>query len=92
VSPTRDSKARTRLGVYESKAGQSRHTLASFVVDDVRDTVSQLQGNGVVFEEYDMPGMKAEAEAMPPTDERDAEVLVQLGIGSSAIVPTRSPS
>jgi catechol 2,3-dioxygenase-like lactoylglutathione lyase family enzyme len=48
----------TKLGVYESKAaGQSRHTLASFVVKDVRDTVSQLQANGVVFEEYDMPGM-----------------------------------
>jgi hypothetical protein len=29
---------------------------------------------------------------MPATAERDAEVLVQLGIGSSAIVPTRSPS
>jgi len=51
----------TKLGAYESKsAGQSRHTLASFVVDDVRATVSELQGNGVVFEEYDMPGMKTE--------------------------------
>jgi catechol 2,3-dioxygenase-like lactoylglutathione lyase family enzyme len=51
----------TKLGVYESNAaGQSRHTLASFVVDDVRDTVSQLKANGVVFEEYDMPGMKTE--------------------------------
>jgi catechol 2,3-dioxygenase-like lactoylglutathione lyase family enzyme len=51
----------TKLGVYESKsAGQSRHTLASFVVDDVRATVSELQGRGVVFEEYDMPGMKTE--------------------------------
>jgi len=51
----------TKLAVYESKsAGQSRHTLASFVVDDVRATVSELQENGVVFEEYDMPGMKTE--------------------------------
>jgi catechol 2,3-dioxygenase-like lactoylglutathione lyase family enzyme len=51
----------TKLGVYESKwAGQSGHTLASFVVDDVRATVSQLRENGVVFEEYDMPGMKTE--------------------------------
>jgi catechol 2,3-dioxygenase-like lactoylglutathione lyase family enzyme len=51
----------TKLGVYESKwAGQSGHTLASFVVDDVRATVSQLRENGVVFEEYDMPEIKTE--------------------------------
>ena len=51
----------TKLGIYESAtAGQARHTLASFVVDDVRDTVDALKANGVVFEEYDMPGMKTE--------------------------------
>ena len=49
----------TKLGVYESKtAGQSRHTLASFVVDDVRAVVDALKAKGVTFEEYDMPGMK----------------------------------
>lgn len=51
----------TRLGVYVSgTAGQARHTLASFVVDDVRATVDELRGNAVVFEEYDTPGMKTE--------------------------------
>jgi catechol 2,3-dioxygenase-like lactoylglutathione lyase family enzyme len=51
----------TKLGVYESKtAGQSRHTLASFVVDDVRSVVDELKAKGVTFEEYDMPGMKTE--------------------------------
>ncbi|HXV32915.1 MAG TPA: VOC family protein [Gaiellaceae bacterium] len=51
----------TKLGVYESAtAGQARHTLASFVVDDVRATVAGLKANGVVFEEYDLPGMKTE--------------------------------
>jgi catechol 2,3-dioxygenase-like lactoylglutathione lyase family enzyme len=51
----------TKLGVYESKtAGQAKHTLASFVVDDVRAVVDGLKANGVVFEEYDMPGMKTE--------------------------------
>jgi catechol 2,3-dioxygenase-like lactoylglutathione lyase family enzyme len=51
----------TKLGIYESKtAGQARHTLASFVVDDVRAVVNALRANGVVFEEYDMPGMKTE--------------------------------
>jgi catechol 2,3-dioxygenase-like lactoylglutathione lyase family enzyme len=51
----------TKLGIYESAtAGQARHTLASFVVDDVRSVVDALKANGVVFEEYDMPGMKTE--------------------------------
>jgi catechol 2,3-dioxygenase-like lactoylglutathione lyase family enzyme len=51
----------TKLGVYESKtAGQSRHTLASFVVDDVRSVVNALKAKGVIFEEYDMPGIKTE--------------------------------
>jgi catechol 2,3-dioxygenase-like lactoylglutathione lyase family enzyme len=51
----------TKLGVYESKtAGQSRHTLSSFVVDDVRSVVDVLKAKGVTFEEYDMPGMKTE--------------------------------
>jgi predicted enzyme related to lactoylglutathione lyase len=51
----------TKLGIYESAtAGQARHTLASFVVDDVRAVVNALKANGVVFEEYDMPGMKTE--------------------------------
>ena len=51
----------TKLGVYVSAtAGQSRHTLASFVVDDVRAVVNGLREKGVVFEEYDLPGMKTE--------------------------------
>jgi catechol 2,3-dioxygenase-like lactoylglutathione lyase family enzyme len=51
----------TKLGVYESNtAGQSRHTLASFVVDDVRSVVDELKAKGITFEEYDMPGMKTE--------------------------------
>ena len=51
----------TRLGVYVSgTAGQARHTLVSFVVDDVRATVDELRGHGVVFDEYDTPGMKTE--------------------------------
>ncbi|HXV58645.1 MAG TPA: VOC family protein [Gaiellaceae bacterium] len=51
----------TKLGIYQSgTAGQARHTLASFVVDDVRATVDALKANGVVFEEYDLPGMKTE--------------------------------
>lgn len=63
----------TKLGIYESKtAGQARHTLASFVVDDVRAVVDALRANGVVFEEYDMPGMKTEGGVATMGDTRAA--------------------
>lgn len=66
-------KGETKLGVYESKtAGQSKHTLASFVVDDVRATVTALQKNGVGFEDYDMPGMKTEEGVATMGDTRAA--------------------
>ena len=53
---------RTRLSIYESVgAGQSRATLAAFVVDDLDAAMNELRGNGVVFEEYDMPELKTEA-------------------------------
>lgn len=49
----------TKLGVYKSAtARQARHSLASFVVDDVRSVVDALRASGVAFEEYDLPGMK----------------------------------
>jgi predicted enzyme related to lactoylglutathione lyase len=51
----------TKLGIYESgTAGHAKHTLASFVVDDVRAVVDELKAGGVVFEEYDLPGLKTE--------------------------------
>ena len=63
----------TKLGVYESgTAGQSRHTLASFVVDDVVAAVRELRANGVVFEEYDMPGIKTEDGVATMGDTRSA--------------------
>jgi catechol 2,3-dioxygenase-like lactoylglutathione lyase family enzyme len=34
------------------------HTQMSFFVDDVVSVVTQLKSKGVVFEEYDMPGLK----------------------------------
>ena len=63
----------TKLGIYESAtAGQARHTLASFVVDDVRAVVDALKAKGVVFEEYDMPGMKTEEGVATMGDTRAA--------------------
>jgi len=51
----------SRFFVYQSVgAGQSRATLAGFVVDDLDAAMEELRGNGVTFEEYDMPGLKTE--------------------------------
>ena len=47
-----------QLYVYQSVgAGQSRHTLCAFEVDDIESEMGDLRGRGVTFEEYDMPGM-----------------------------------
>jgi catechol 2,3-dioxygenase-like lactoylglutathione lyase family enzyme len=51
----------TRFFVYESVgAGQSRATLAGFVVEDLDAAMEGLRGKGVTFEEYDIPGLKTE--------------------------------
>ena len=45
--------------VYPSQfAGTAKSTYMSFEVDDVEATVKELRERGVVFEEYDMPGLK----------------------------------
>jgi predicted enzyme related to lactoylglutathione lyase len=50
-----------RFGIYESVgAGQSRHTLVSFEVEDIEATTDDLRSRGLAFEEYDMPGLKTE--------------------------------
>ncbi len=49
----------TVVTMYESVgAGQSRHTLAGFMVDDIDAVATALRGKGVEFEEYDLPEIK----------------------------------
>ncbi|HEX2112700.1 MAG TPA: VOC family protein [Gaiellaceae bacterium] len=49
------------LALYESVgAGESRHTLMGFAVDDIETAVEDLRGRGVTFEEYDMGELKTE--------------------------------
>jgi catechol 2,3-dioxygenase-like lactoylglutathione lyase family enzyme len=63
----------SRFFVYESVgSGQSRATLASFVVDDLDGAMDELRGKGVMFEEYDMPGMKTESGVATLGDVRGA--------------------
>ena len=47
------------VDVYASEgAGTAEHTLASFIVEDIERIVRGLEERGVVFEEYDLPGLK----------------------------------
>jgi catechol 2,3-dioxygenase-like lactoylglutathione lyase family enzyme len=49
------------LMVYKSVgAGQSRHTLVGFIVDDIESAVADLRERGVAFEEYDLGDIKTE--------------------------------
>ncbi len=49
----------TLFGTYETEAaGKAGHTLGTFSgVDDIEAIVAELRSMGVVFEEYDMPGI-----------------------------------
>ncbi len=51
----------TVLFVYKSAgAGTSQATYASFKVDNIESQMQTLRNKGVVFEEYDMPGLKTD--------------------------------
>lgn len=49
----------SRFLIYPSpSAGTNQATALSFVVDDVKGAVAELKANGVVFEDYDLPGVE----------------------------------
>jgi catechol 2,3-dioxygenase-like lactoylglutathione lyase family enzyme len=52
----------TAIGVYLSpeNAGKSPATLAGWFVDDLDQTMDELASRGVVFEQYDQPGLKTD--------------------------------
>lgn len=51
----------TAFFVYPSQfAGTNKATTASFNVDDFDATIADLRGKGIVFLEYDFPGLKTE--------------------------------
>jgi catechol 2,3-dioxygenase-like lactoylglutathione lyase family enzyme len=41
-------------------AGTAQHTLGGFLVRDIEAEVAALRAKGVIFEEYDSPGLKTE--------------------------------
>jgi catechol 2,3-dioxygenase-like lactoylglutathione lyase family enzyme len=51
----------TSFDLYPSQfAGTAQHTLAAWMVDDIRASVEELRSRGIVFEDYDIPGLKTE--------------------------------
>lgn len=51
----------TKLELVErDQPTKAEHTALSFEVDDVGREVKELEGRGVRFEDYDMPGLKTE--------------------------------
>jgi len=49
----------TEFALYETPyGGQAEHTLASWKVADLDAEMTELRGRGIVFEEYDLPGLK----------------------------------
>ena len=53
--------AGSRLLLYQSSyAGTSQSTAAEWLVEDIEAIAQELRGRGVVFEEYDLPGLKTD--------------------------------
>lgn len=49
----------TTLALFPKPKGtQADHTAISFRVPDIAASIKELQGRGVVFEDYDFPGLK----------------------------------
>jgi catechol 2,3-dioxygenase-like lactoylglutathione lyase family enzyme len=48
------------LYLYKRPPAPSQHTLASFHVKDLDAEMDELIAKGVVFEQYDMPGLKTD--------------------------------
>jgi catechol 2,3-dioxygenase-like lactoylglutathione lyase family enzyme len=52
-------KGETMFALYPSSfAGTAQSTAMTWAVDDAASAVSELRARGVVFEEYDFPGLK----------------------------------
>lgn len=47
------------FSIYQTEyAGQAKHTIAQFHVDDVDEEARTLKAKGVTFERYDLPGVE----------------------------------
>ena len=50
----------TMLYLYQRSQTKADHTAAGFSVDNLETQMDELRSRGVIFEEYDFPGLKTE--------------------------------
>jgi catechol 2,3-dioxygenase-like lactoylglutathione lyase family enzyme len=65
----------TKFYIYKRGPSKADHTLASFTVRDVEIAVDELTAKGIVFEQYDFPGLKTNEKGiaeMPQEGEKGA--------------------
>lgn len=56
-----EAQSGSKIFMYETdNAGTAHNTALAWSVDDIRAEVEELRSRGVVFEEYDFPGLKTE--------------------------------
>ena len=49
----------TEIALFPKPEGtKAEHTALSFRVEDIRSSISELEGRGVVFADYDLPGFR----------------------------------
>ncbi len=61
--------AGTTISLYETMgAGTAQHTLMGWTVDDIERVVDGLAARGVMFEHYDMPGLKTDGKGIAAMD------------------------
>jgi catechol 2,3-dioxygenase-like lactoylglutathione lyase family enzyme len=59
----------TQLLVYESQfAGKGEQTVATWLVNDFDAVAADLRSRGITFEQYDLPGVKTDAEGIVSGD------------------------
>jgi catechol 2,3-dioxygenase-like lactoylglutathione lyase family enzyme len=62
----------TEIYLYKRAPTKADHTAFAFQVTDLDKEVKELKGKGVVFEEYDMPGLKTVNSIATTGSERSA--------------------
>ncbi len=50
--------ASTTIGLFQGAQSKAEHTVACFRVPNIEEAIKDLQDKGVVFDDYDFPGLK----------------------------------
>lgn len=61
----------TKIYLYKRGPSKADHTLASFLVKDLEETIAELTQAGIVFEQYDFPGLKTDEKGIAVSKEED---------------------